>query len=182
MPTRTALILIDIQNDYWVPPRQPRQRFVDAAGQLLDFARDQGFLVVHVQNATRKPEGRTFRPGTPGYEIHDCVKPLPDEVRIVKRTPGSFFGTNLDATLRQAGVEELVIGGMQTQKCCDTTTREAAALGYRPFFVTDAVETFDLKGPSGDRVDRDDIGRVTFAALANGFATVLPLADLRARY
>jgi nicotinamidase-related amidase len=182
MSTTTALVLVDIQNDYWRAPREPRPAFVETARSLLEFARGEGLFVVHVQHATRKPDSHTFRPGTPGYDIHECVAPLPDEARIVKRTPGSFFGTNLDAVLRSAGIEEVVIAGMQTQHCCDTTTREASALGYRPLFVTDAVETFDLTGPSGDRVDRDDINRITFATLSNGFATVLSFADLRATF
>jgi nicotinamidase-related amidase len=68
---------------------------------------------------------------------------------------------------------------MQTQKCCDTTVRAAQALGYRCYFVTDAVETFDLTGPDGLVVDRDEVARVTFATLHNGFAEVLCLDELK---
>jgi nicotinamidase-related amidase len=177
-----ALVMIDIQNDYWRPPREPREAFLTTAAALLDFGREQGLVVIHVQHASRKPTSDTFVPGTSGFDIHEAVAPLPHEARVVKRTPGAFFDTDLDSRLRSAGVKELVICGMQTQKCCDTTTREASARGYWPLFVTDAVETFDLVGPTGERVDRDEVGRVTYATLANGFATVLPFDDLRRRW
>jgi nicotinamidase-related amidase len=182
MTTNAALVMIDIQHDYWRPPREPREKFLTTAAALLDFGRERGLTVIHVQHASRKPNSETFRPGTPGFEIHPAVAPLPDEVRVVKHTPGAFFDTDLDAKLRAAAADEVVICGMQTQKCCDTTTREASARGYRPLFVTDAVETFDLVAPSGDRVDRDEVSRVTFATLANGFATVLPFDELRRRW
>lgn len=176
-----ALLMIDIQNDYWRPPRLPRDTFLKTAAALLDHARSRGFVVVHIQHASRKPGSETFRPGTPGYDLHPSVAAAPDEARIVKHTPGAFFGTDLDQTLRAADIGTVVICGLQTQKCCDTTTREASARGYRPLFVADAVETFDLVAPDGGTVDRDEVNRVTYATLANGFATVLTFAELRGR-
>ncbi len=175
----TALLLIDIQNDYWLPPREPREQFVSAARELLELARDTGMLVVHVQHARRGGGKGGFQPGTAGFEIHECVRPLADEPRVVKHTPGSFYETDLDEVLRSGGIESLVIAGMQTQKCCDTTTREASARGYRCLYVADAVETFDLVGPDGSVVGRDEIARVTFAALHNGFAEVVRLEELK---
>lgn len=153
---------MDVQNDYWSPPREPRPQFLDAARALLVLARSRGFLVVHVQHARRGGSGKSgFAPGTPGFEIHEAVAPLDDEPR-----------------LRRHRIENVVVGGIQTQKCCDTTTREASARGYRCFFVSDAVETFDLTGPDGAVVDRDEVARVTFATLHNGFARVLPVEEL----
>jgi nicotinamidase-related amidase len=178
-PRTTALLVIDVQNDYWVPPRQPRERFVRALQELLGLARGSGMLVVHVQHA-RAGEGKGgFRPGTPGFDIHESVGPLDGEPRVVKRTASSFYETELDGLLRRAGIETVVVSGMQTQKCCDTTTRDAKARGYRCLFAADAVETFDLVGPDGGIVDRDEVARVTFAALHNGFAEVVRLDELR---
>jgi nicotinamidase-related amidase len=178
-PARTALLLVDVQNDYWSPPRKPRPRFLDAARDLLELARTRGFLVVHVQHARRDGSGKSgFVPGTPGFEVHDAVAPLDDEPRVVKHAPSAFFETGLDELLRRHRIENVVVAGIQTQKCCDTTTREASARGYRCFFASDAVETFDLTGPDGAVVDRDEIARVTFATLHNGFARVLPVGEL----
>ena len=179
-PQKTALLLVDIQNDYWRSPREPREPFVRAAGKLLELARATGMLVVHVQHARRGSGKGGFEQGTPGFDVHDCVRPLPDEPRVVKHTASSFYETELDDILRRAGVESVVVCGMQTQKCCDTTTRSAKARGYRCYFVSDAVETFDLVGPDGLVVDRDEIARVTFAALQNGFAEVVRLDELEA--
>jgi nicotinamidase-related amidase len=176
---KTALLLIDVQNDYWLPPREPRERFVRAAQELLRLARDTGMLVVHVQHARRDQGKGGFQPGTEGFEVHDSVRPLPGEARVVKHEASSFHETDLDEILRAGSVEGVVISGMQTQKCCDTTTRSAKARGYRCFFVSDAVETFDLVGPDGGVVDRDEIARVTFATLHNGFAEVVSLDELK---
>ena len=178
-PASTALLLIDVQNDYWRPPREPRPAFLDAAARLLALARDRGLLVVHVQHARREGSGKSgFVGGTHGFDVHDAVRPLPEEARIVKHTPGSFYETDLESLLRGAGIETVVVAGIQTQKCCDTTVREASARRYRAILVRDAVETFDLTGPDGEVVGRDEIQRATFAALANGFAEVLTLAQL----
>jgi nicotinamidase-related amidase len=135
--------------------------------------------VVHVQHARRGATKGGFRLGTEGFEIHDSVRPLAGEPRVVKHTASSFHETDLDDILRSAGIDSVVVCGMQTQKCCDTTVRAAQALGYRCYFVTDAVETFDLTGPDGLVVDRDEVARVTFATLHNGFAEVLCLDELK---
>ncbi len=132
-----------------------------------------------MQHARRDPGKGGFQPGTEGFEVHDSVRPLADEPRVVKHEASSFYETGLDELLQAGGIDTVVISGMQTQKCCDTTTREAKARGYKCFFVTDAVETFDLRGPDGNVVDRDEIARVTFAALHNGFATVVTLDELK---
>lgn len=179
-PKTTALLLVDIQNDYWLPPRVPREQFVRNARALLDLARESGMLVVHVQHARREPGRGGFQQGTPGFEIHESVLPIAGEARVVKHTASSFHETRLDEILEAAGIEAVVVCGMQTQKCCDTTTRAAKARGYRCYFVSDAVETFDLTGPDGLVVDRDEIARVTLATLHNGFAEVVRLAEFGA--
>ena len=175
---KTALLLVDIQNDYWLPPREPRGRFVRSAQSLLELAREAGMLVVHVQHARRAGGKGGFQQGTPGFEIHESVAPIAGEPRVVKHEASSFHETELDAILKVAGMDTVVVCGIQTQKCCDTTARAAKARGYRCYFVTDAVETFDLTGPDGLVVDRDEIARVTFATLHNGFAHVVSLAEL----
>ena len=177
-PEKTALVLVDIQNDYWLPPREPRERFVATARALLELAREAGMLVVHVQHARREPGKGGFQQGTPGFEIHESVFPIAGEPRVVKHTASSFHETELEDILQAAGIDTVVVCGMQTQKCCDTTTRAAKARGYRCYFVSDAVETFDLTGPDGQVVDRDEIARVTFATMHNGFAEVVQLAEL----
>jgi len=175
---KTALLLVDIQNDYWLPPREPRDRFVRTVQALLELARESEMLVIHVQHARREPGKGGFQQGTPGFEIHPSVAPITGEPRVVKHTADSFYETELDAILKVAGIDTVVVCGMQTQKCCDTTARGAKARGYRCYFVTDAVETFDLTGPDGLIVDRDEIARVTFATLHNGFAEVVTLVEL----
>ena len=180
MPERDelALLIVDVQNDYWLPPREPRPQFLRTAVDLLEFARERDVTVAHIQQASLKAHGR-FQAGTLGFDIREELTPEEGELRIVKHTPGSFYETDLDELLRARGVTRVAICGMQTQKCCDTTTRDASARGYDCFFVSDAVETFDLVGPTGEVVPRDEIARATFATLHNGFARVLTFEELR---
>lgn len=178
-PTETAVLVIDIQNDYWKPPRLPRESFIRTTRELIEFCRNQGAKIVYIKHASEKPTATSFKEGTEGFEIYRELTPHPGDPIIIKHTPGSFYQTNLDEVLKGSNIKNLIITGIQTQKCCDTTTREASARKYNCFFVTDAVETFDFKGVNDEVIDRDLIAKVTFATLKNGFATVLPFHELK---
>jgi len=176
---KTALLVIDVQNDYWVPPRRPRDKFLNALRELIDYAHDKGILVIYIKHASLKKGKGRFQEGTPGFAIHSSVRPAEDDIIIVKHTPGAFYETNLGEILQLNNIENLIISGMQTQKCCDTTTREASARKYNCYFVTDAVETFNLFDHNGDIIGRDEIARATFATLKNGFANVVSFEELK---
>jgi len=128
-----ALVLIDIQNDYFpggglelVGP----EAAAAAAARALSAARAAGLLVVHVRHENQDPRSTRFRPGSDGAGIRDAVAPLPGELVITKRRVDSFAGTGLEAALRAAGVEEIAVAGMMTHMCVDAFLRAATARDF----------------------------------------------------
>lgn len=151
MDKKTALLLIDIQLDYFEGgafPLDPAQRetAIRSGAALLEVARANGALVVHVRH---EGEGSPFlRKGTPGTAIHPSVAPLPTEIVVTKGWPNSFRGTDLEDILRSHGIERLVVGGMIAWMCVQSTVRAAADLGFEVLLVPDMVASrgFGWKG------------------------------------
>ena len=118
----TALILIDIQNDYfpggsWEVDKM--ESVAANAARLLDHARSAGQLVIHIRHEAGSDQAPFFRPGTQGAQIHDAVKPLATEAVVLKHRPNSFHETDLLDRLRDAGVAKVTICGAMTQMCVD---------------------------------------------------------------
>ena len=145
-----ALLLIDIQNDYFPGGAMELEGSPLAgrkAGELLQAFRRASKPVVHVQHVSTRPGATFFLPDTKGVEIHESVAPLQGETVIRKHHPNSFRDTPLLEHLRGHGVAELVIAGMMTQMCVDSSTRAA-----RPWMGAESYETgvrCDGVAPSG---------------------------------
>jgi nicotinamidase-related amidase len=144
---KTALVLVDIQNDYF-PGGNMELTGADKASanaaKLLDRARQSSWPVFHVQHLSTRPGATFFIPGTPGAEFHEDVRPLPGETVITKHYPNSFRETNLQELLRGACVERLIICGMMSHMCIDATVRAAFDLGFACTVAYDACTTKDL--------------------------------------
>jgi nicotinamidase-related amidase len=141
---KTALLLIDIQNDYFPGGRMELEAALPAAQQasrLLDFFRRQGWPTVHIQHISNRPGATFFLPDTDGLDFHETIRPLAGEKGIVKHFPNSFRETGLLEYLQGSGIEGLVICGMMTHMCVDATTRAAADLGYTVRLAPDACAT-----------------------------------------
>jgi nicotinamidase-related amidase len=177
-----ALVLIDLQNDYFPGGRMQlvgADAAVSRAAVLLAGFRGQSLPVVHIQHIATRPGATFFLPGTEGSEIHPEVKPLPGERIIVKHYPSAFRETELLACLRGLGATELVVAGMMTHMCVDTTVRAAADLGLQCTLAHDACATKDLS--FGERtVPAADVQVSYLAALSGSFATVRPAAEIAA--
>ena len=145
---KSALILIDIQKDYF-PDGYMELFGVDwatqNAGHLLKYFRQNQLPVFYIQHLIKaEPGSSPFVEGTTGAEIHESVKPLEGELVISKHYPNSFRETNLLYELKKREVEELVICGAMTHMCIDSTTRAAADLGFKCVVIHDACATRDL--------------------------------------
>ncbi len=143
-----ALIVVDIQNDYFPGGANPLDRPEEAAEQasrLLEAFRASGEHVVHVQHVWDEPDASFMRPGTPGVEIHEAVAPQPGEAVLQKAWPNAFRETSLEDDLRTRGVDELVVCGMMTAMCVDATVRAGADLGFRTTVAHDACATCELE-------------------------------------
>lgn len=138
----TALIVVDIQNDYFPTGRmelvQPEQAAENAAQVLKHFRDHNEENIFHVQHVANDASLGFFIPDTEGVEINETVKPLNDENIITKHSPNSFLETDLDSKLKENGITDLVIVGMMTHMCIDATVRAAVDLGYSVTLIEDA--------------------------------------------
>ena len=179
MPDR-ALLIIDIQNDYF-PGGSMELEGADAAAanasRALGRMREERLPVFHVRHLSTRPGATFFIPGTSGAEIHAAVKPQSGEKVIEKNFPNSFRGTDLERALKEAGVKELVVAGMMTHLCVDATVRHAADLGYRVTLLGDACAT-RTQAFGGETVAARQVHTAFLAALNGFYAKVIPTHDL----
>jgi nicotinamidase-related amidase len=175
-----ALVVIDIQNDYFpggaFPLVEP-EAAAAAARRALDHFRERGEPVVHLQHVWEEPEAEFMRPGTEGVEIHDEVRPAHGEPVITKDAPNGFLGTSLEQELRSIGAEEIVVCGMMTSMCVDATVRAAVDLGFGATVLHDACAAPDLEF-GGVEVPAAAVGAAFLAALADSYAEVIGSAEL----
>lgn len=175
-----ALLLIDIQNDYFPGGAVPLHEMEAAATQaarLLQHFRARGEPVIHVQHLSVRPGATFFIPGTPGAEHHPMVKPAGDEPVIQKNFPNSFRASALTETLLAREVKELVIVGAMSHMCIDATTRAAFDAGYTCSVAADACTTRMLQF-NGEEIGATAVHAAFMAALSSPYARVDTAAGL----
>lgn len=142
-----ALVIIDVQNDYFPGGRSELVGAVEALDQIkavLKQFREKKHPILFIKHSNTSPSATFFIPDTFGVEIHSDITPLADEPVVVKHAPNSFFQTNLLELLQDKGVGELVVCGMMTHMCIDTTVRAAKDYGFPVTLLYDACATKDL--------------------------------------
>jgi nicotinamidase-related amidase len=177
-----ALILVDLQNDYFPGGRmelEGAEAAVDRAARLLRHFRDRALPVIHVRHVADRPGATFFLPGTPGADIHAAVAPAAAEPVVVKHFPNSFRETGLRERLQQAEVTSLTICGAMSHMCIDATTRAACDLGFTCRVAQDACATRALAFGSVT-VPAAQVHAAFMAALSAAYAQVLSTADLLA--
>jgi nicotinamidase-related amidase len=174
-----ALLIIDIQNDYFAGGKMQlvgaEQAGQNAAAILASF-RASGDTVIHVQHVAKSPTATFFLPDTDGVEIHSSVAPANGEPVVVKHFPNAFRQTNLGDILHGLKPTELVVVGMMTHMCVDTTVRAANDLGFNATLVGDACATLDLTH-DGATAAAAEVQTAYLAAIDGSFATVLNAAN-----
>lgn len=172
--TRSALILVDIQNDYFdsgLWPVPDMLQVADNARHLLAAARMRNDLVVHVRHEAASQKAPFFRPGTEGAKLHLSVAPLGDEQVVVKHRPNSFQGTDLHQRLQAGAITDVVICGAMTQMCIDATARAARDLGYGVTVASDACSAKEAQWQNAV-VPAHQVQGAFLSALAMSYATV----------
>ena len=175
-----ALLLIDIQNDYFPGGAMELVGSPEAgakAGRLLLAFREQLLPIIHMQHISTRPGAAFFLPHTRGVEIHSSVAPGQDEIKIQKKFPNSFRETPLLDHLRERQIARLVIGGMMTHMCIDSTVRAAADLGFECFLAGDACATKALSF-GGVTIPAESVQAAFLASLNGLFAKVQSVAEL----
>jgi len=176
----TALVLIDIQMDYFpggTMELSGAQAAAAKAGRALEWFREKGWPVVHIQHLAARPDATFFLPGTAGADFHPYVAPQGKEVVVTKHFPSSFRETPLKNTLDQAGVKRLVIAGSMTHMCVDATTRVAFDLGFECVLLADACATRDLTF-GHVTVPAAHVQTAFMAALGSVYARVTGVKDM----
>jgi len=179
---KTALLLIDIQNDYFSGGRNPLVGSLEASVQarrLLDAFRRQALPVVHIQHVSTRPGARFFLPDTEGVLIHTNVQPLPGEAVFQKHVPNSFRDTPLLDHLRELQIERLVVAGMMTHMCVDAGVRAAWDYGFECLVAQDACATRALEH-GGVQVPAEHVHAAFLAALNGTYARVITAEEILA--
>jgi nicotinamidase-related amidase len=177
---RLALVVVDVQQAfadaaYWGRRNNPGCEANIAA--LLAAWRAHGRPVVFVRHDSDEPDS-PLRPDRPGHAWQPIVDGEPD-LLVAKRVNSAFHGApDLDAWLRAQDLEGIVVCGITTNHCCETTARVGGNLGHRVLFALDATHTFDRTGPDGTVVTADELARATAANLHDEFAQVVATRDL----
>ena len=153
LSSSTALIVIDVQRafDEWEAAGKRRNNpdAVERIVELLAAFRASATPIFHIRHEGTRPKS-SFLPDGTGYRVKDEAREIAGEPVIVKRVNSAFIGTDLEARLRRADINTLVICGATTNHCVETTTRMAGNLGFDARLVRDATWTFDRIGPDGD--------------------------------
>ncbi|MEU3654541.1 cysteine hydrolase family protein [Streptomyces sp. NPDC032161] len=182
-----ALVVVDVQEGfedaaYWGPRNNPGADR-NIAG-LIDAWQASGRPVVFVRHDSSEPDSplRADRPGNgfKKYVEERRGKGSGPELLLTKSVNSAFYGTPaLGEWLDRGGVRQIVVAGIQTNMCAETTARMGGNLGYEVFFALDATYTFDLVGPWGWRLGADELVRATAVSLhGGGFAEVVRSAEL----
>ena len=177
-----VLLAIDIQEGfgdegYWGRRNNPAGEANMAA--LVGLWQQTGRPLVAVRHDSVLPDS-PLRPCAPGNKLLPFMATASAELTVSKTVNSAFYGTpDLDSWLRGRSYGQLVVCGIQTNLCCETTARMAGNLGYDVLFVIDATHTYDLAGPDGIVVPAEDLTRATAANLhGDGFARVVSTAQV----
>lgn len=181
--SKRAIIVVDLQNDYFASGKLPLVG-IDAAAtnaaRVIAAARVGGDPVIHIRHEFARPDAPFFAAGSPGAQIHASVQPAEGETVIVKNYPNSFRDTALKQTLDTKGIEDVVIVGAMSHMCIDATARAAADFGYKATVVHDACATRDLAF-GGVNVAAAQVHAAFMAALGSSYGTLVSTEDYLSR-
>lgn len=172
---KQALILIDIQNDYFPQGKWPLvgvEAAADKAQQLLQAFRQAGDAVIHVRHEFTADDAPFFTPGSEGAHLHPKVLNENDEPVVLKHFVNAFRQTNLREVLEQRSITDLVVVGSMSHMCIDAVVRAAADYGYTVTVIHDACATRDLEF-NGKTVAAAQVHEAYMASLAFAYASVV---------
>jgi nicotinamidase-related amidase len=177
---KTALIIIDVQKAFY-DSSWGRRNNPDAEKnivKIMDYWRSTSRPLFHIQHVSRTNENSLFHISKATHEFKEMIQIHDGEPIIQKTVNSSFIGTDLENRLRSNGIDSVVIVGLTTNHCVETTTRMAGNLGFNTFLVSDATATFDRIGPNGKTYLAEDIHQMTLVNLNEEFATIIDTNSL----
>ena len=191
-PSRTAVLVVDMQHDFLDPDAamfaRTAARAVEPVRQVLDVARETGmhvFFTVHSHRFDGSDHGlfgRIWSPiaqraslvrDTRGTQVVPDLAPRDDEPVIAKHRYSAFFDTNLDSMLHEHAIETVAVCGTTTECCCHATARDAMFRDYEVVFLSDATGTFDQPDNGYGAMSAEEVQRSTLIVLANTTSHVM---------
>jgi nicotinamidase-related amidase len=178
-----ALVVVDVQRGFHDPVwgRRSNPDFEGNLSRLVALWGERGWPLVYVRHDSTTP-GSPLAPGTAGNALDEALLPADPDVLIAKAVNSAFYGApSLEAWLNERGIETVVVTGIQTNHCAETTARMAGNLGYRMLFAIDATYTFDRAALDGGTISAEDLMRATAANLHGEFGEVVTTEELLGR-
>ncbi len=184
IPHNAALIIVDVQQaiDHpqwarWGPRNNPHAE--ERIAQLLTAWRTTRRPIIHVRHMSREPES-PYRPLQPGNDFKPQVAPLPQEIIVEKTTNSAFIGTTLEADLRSAAIDTVIITGVITNNSVEATARMAGNLGFATIVVSDATATFARPDFNGVLRSAEEVHAMSLANLQDEYASIMTTAEVLA--
>lgn len=184
MPETTALLIIDVQKSFLSRPFWVEEETIDFRKSLLRLIEGSvaaDIPVVAIYHANTTVEGSPFHPQTGLVSALNWLDYQPS-VTFQKSAHNAFTDTGLDRWLRLRGITRLIISGIRTEQCCETTARVASDLGYEVDFVTEATQTFAMTGKSGRILTAAEIKERTEIVLEGRFARIIDVDGVLASF
>ncbi len=199
-PSKTALIVVDMENDFiasGAPMETPAGRkMLPTLQRVISFCREVGIRVIYTTHAHRRDGcdmglfGDLWPPiasraglvdGEPGIDIYPDIAPRGNDIVIKKHRYSGFYGTDLEIVLRGLGADTVVITGVTTENCCHATARDALFRDYKVVFLSDATATFDYPDVGQGAMSADEVHRATLVILSVSTADVMIANEFMAR-
>jgi nicotinamidase-related amidase len=175
----TAILLLEIQNDYFPGGRIPLEKSLEVSAKsqiVLRTFREKKYPVIHVQHISTHPDAASLLPCTKGADFYTTVAPIKGETIIKKHYPNSFKDTQLLNHLIKNQINHLLICGMMTHTTIDATTRAAHDLGFSCTVLEDACATHQLEFHNSV-IPTQQVHHAFLAALIPGYANVISTSD-----
>ncbi len=187
-PSKTALLTIDLQNLFvkgYEPISAPDgPRIVERMNRLAAACRRRGILVIYTTHKVRRdmsnlgvfgeiiPQPKFISEDDEATDLYPGVDIQAGDVFLKKARFGAFTGTDLDLILRGKGIDTVIIGGIATNVCCETTARQANHLEYRVIFLSDGTASRGYPDMGFGAMTPEDVQRATCTVIGSYFGEV----------
>ena len=192
IPNKTAMIVVDMQNDFICPgaplETPAGQTILPDLKRALSFCRERGIRIIYTAHVHRRSGADMGRfadlwppiesraclvDGESGGEIYPEIAPQPEDILIKKHRYSGFYGTDMDIVLRGLGVDTVLITGVTTENCCHATARDAMFHDYKVVFLSDATGTFDYPDVGQGGMPAEEVHRASLIILSVSTAHVM---------
>lgn len=171
-PSQTALLVIDVQQSFEHRPywrRDDSPAFLQRLQSLIDGAKGRGIAIAQIFHVE---ETGAFSLASGYVKTLSALSIEPDAI-FHKRRHSALIGSALPVWLTERGIRHLLVSGIRTEQCCETTTRHASDSGYSVDFISEATLTFAMTDREGRNWSADEIKSRTELVLEERFARVL---------